>query len=160
MITKKKYFIIVLSFLLFTQCNNKEETKEEKISNILTGKKKLVWNIHRNEWNEFLKSFEATGDACEFHKAGYGFYILPLRLFDGDGLKKVPEDSTWRMIDSLKIKFNYDTFQILGYNDTLFKLKSKEDTFYLIKEHNQKQSFYNGELYTNYESINHLLHDR
>ncbi|MFA5540278.1 MAG: hypothetical protein WC984_01235 [Bacteroidales bacterium] len=159
MITKKKYFIIVLSFLLFTQCNNKEETKEEKISNILTGKKKLVWNIHRNEWDDYFKSFDKTPYACEFYKGGYGFYISPGGIWESRGIKTIPEDSTWRMIDSLSIKFNYDTFHILSYNDTLFKLKAKEDTFYLIKEHNQKQSFYNGEIYTN-DYINHLLYDR
>lgn len=158
--TKKKYFIIIFSVLLLAQCNNKEETKKEKISNILTGKNKLVWNIHKNEWDEYFKEFNKTSYACEFYKGGYGFYITKSWIWESRGIKTIPEDSTWRMIDSLSIKFNYDTFQILGYNDTLFKLKSKEDTFYLIKEHNQKQSFYNGEIYTNDENINHLLHDR
>ena len=158
--TKKKYFIIIFSVLLLAQCNNKEETKEEEISNILTGKKKLVWNIHRNEWNDYLKIYNYTSNACEFNREGYAFYIY-VKVFTGSsGTKIVLSDSTWKMIDSTRIKFIYDTFHILYYNDTLFKLKAKEDTFYLIKEHNQKQSFYEGDLYTNYENINHLLHDR
>ena len=158
--TKKKYFIIIFSVLLLAQCNNKEETKEEEISNILTGKKKIVWNIHKNEWDDYFNNFNKTAYACEFYREGYGFYISTLKLWESRGMKTIPADSTWKIIDSTRIKFNYDTFHILYYNDTLFKLKSKEDTFYLIKEHNQKQSFYNGEIYTNDENINHLLHDR
>lgn len=156
---KKVLLFITFSMLLFTQCS-KVETEEERISKILTGENKLVWNIHSNYWNEYSNSYAKTGYACEFNRNGYGFYLITQHTYESLGVKYIPSDSTWQIIDRTSIKFNYDTFKILNFNDTLFKLKNNKDTFYLIKEQNQTQKFFNGELYTSDKQINRMLHDR
>jgi hypothetical protein len=144
------FFIIVL----LLKCNN-SQTQEQKIAHILSGKKRIVWNIYRNEWDMILNCYRKTSYGCEFNKDGFGYYILMIQ----GGIRYVSNYPFWELIDTSRIVFNYDTLQILYYNDTLFRLKSGVDTFYLVKHSNQKREFYDVDFYIK-KKINKILNDR